>query len=188
MTSDSYPQLLKIPFYGSGQGDGFGVEVFQLDVDFAQGLFEVEVFVLFLGGDANVAAGGEAPVVGCDLLHVHQLDQAFHVAQLALREAAGEPVGLFPEVADLFQLLDGDAAGFVGGLAGAGEVLGVGSRIALRFIRATGYVSDFVDEAGGEFVDEIGLFDEVAAGFGKGFECGGEFDQGGVGVGGLFPR
>ncbi len=118
----SYPQFLKILFDGRGQGDGLGVEVFQLDMDLAQGFLEVEVFIHFLGGDADVAAGGEAPVVGFDLLQVHQFDQAFHVAQFGFGEAFGEPVGLFPEVAHLFELFDSQPARFVGGLAGAGDV------------------------------------------------------------------
>jgi hypothetical protein len=53
---------------------GLGVEALQFHVDVTQDFLEVEVFVLFLRGDTNVAAGSEAPVVGLDLLATYQLN------------------------------------------------------------------------------------------------------------------
>jgi hypothetical protein len=85
-------------------------------------LLKVEVGILVLGRDADVAAGREAPVVGGDLGAVDELDQAFDVAQFGVGEALDQPVGLAPVVADLLELVDGGAAGGVGGLAGAGDV------------------------------------------------------------------
>ena len=49
-------------------------------MDFAQGLGEVEIFVFFFGCNADIAARGQAPVVGFDFGAIYQFDQAFYVA------------------------------------------------------------------------------------------------------------
>jgi len=91
-------------------------------MDLAQCFLEVEVFVYFFWGDADIPARREAPVIGFDLVPIHQFDQAFNIGELRFREAFSQPIGLSPEVADLLELLDGQLAGFIGGLAGAGDV------------------------------------------------------------------
>ena len=114
----------------------------------SQGFLEIEVLVLFLGRDANVAAWGQAPIVGLDLGSVHELDQALHVTQVSVWKTAREPVRLPPEVAYLFELVDRVVACSVGGLTSAsdfGADPGVArARVALLLAR--------VDEARGELV------------------------------------
>ena len=49
-------------------------------MNLAQGLPEIEVLVFFFGRDADVAARGQAPVVGFDFGAIYQFDQSFYVA------------------------------------------------------------------------------------------------------------
>ena len=53
----SYPQLLEVLLDGLRQPNGFGVEVFQFDVDFPQGLLEIKILVHLLGRDADERPG-----------------------------------------------------------------------------------------------------------------------------------
>ena len=148
-------------------------------MDLAEGFLEVEVFIHLLGGNADVTAGGEAPVVGCDFFEVYQFDQAFHVAQFGVGEAFGEPMGLFPEVAHLFELFHGQPSRFVSSLAGTDDVA---ANPGLALFGVT-LIFTGVDETSRQFVSEVRLFDQVAALFGEGFEGLSEFEKGSVGGG-----
>ena len=139
-----------------------GVEVFQLHVDVAQGFLEVEVFVYFLRGDADVAAGGEAPVVGFDSLRSTSLPALPRHAVLppgSARSASGPAV----EIAHLFELFDGGVPRLVGGLAGAGDVA-VGPGIA---VSGVALLLAGIDQAAGELVEQVRLLDQIAAGLGQ---------------------
>ena len=79
-------------------------------MDVTHGLLEVEVLVLLGRGNADVAAGGQAPVGGLDFLAVHELHESGHSLELGLWEAALEPRRLPVEVGGPLQLLDGGHA------------------------------------------------------------------------------
>ncbi len=51
----------------------------------AKGLLEIEGLILLRRGDADVAAGGEAPVSGLDFLAVHELYQPRHGFEFGFR-------------------------------------------------------------------------------------------------------
>ena len=153
-------------------------------MDLSQGFLEVEVFVLLLGGDACVTAGGQAPVVGLDLGPVHQLDLSLHVAEFGLGKTGGEPAGLFPEVTHLLEVRDRQLACLIRGLAQAGDVATIPG---IALFGAT-YLLAGLDQAGGELVEQVTLFDQVAAGLGqrgKSINCFFECAVGGLLV---FPR
>ena len=91
-------------------------------MDLAQGLGKVEIFVLFFGCNADVAAGGQAPVVGFDFGAIYEFNQSFYIAQFRFGETPGEPLRLLVEVVYLFELFDSDLSRLVCGSAGAGDV------------------------------------------------------------------
>ena len=73
----------------------FLVQPLQVDVDRAQRLLEVEVLVHLLRRDADIAAGRQAPVMRLrSSARSTQLHQPLDIAQLRIREALLQPVGL----------------------------------------------------------------------------------------------
>lgn len=70
-------------------------------MDLSQILLEVQVLVLLLGGDADITAGGQAPVAGLYLMDARQLHPPLHITELGLREALGEPAALLLKVPHL---------------------------------------------------------------------------------------
>ena len=136
-------------------------------MDVANGLLEVEVFVLLRWGDAHVAAGGKAPVGGLDLLAVHQLHQPRHGLQLGLGEAVLQPRDLPVEIDGLLELLDGGLALFVEllhQLARGAAVVGGGHGVIARQLAAK------VGHAGGELVEQVHLLDEATDRLSDGIE------------------
>jgi hypothetical protein len=82
-------------------------------LDLAQLLLEIEVLVFLGRGDADVAAGSEAPVGDLDVLAVDKLDESRHGLQLRLRKPVSQPRHLPVEIQRVLQLLDGGLALFV---------------------------------------------------------------------------
>ena len=113
VATTSCPQPLEVLLDLRRQLRRLFVEVGQLGVDVAQRLLEVEVLVLLWRGDADVAAGGKAPVGGLDLRAVHDLHQPRHGFELGLRETVLEPYRLPVEVDGVLQLFDGVLTPFV---------------------------------------------------------------------------
>ena len=179
--ASSYPELLEVLLDPRRQDGRLGVELRELRVDLAHRRREVEVRVLLLGSDADVAAGRQAPVVGLYFGAVDELDQPLHIPQLAVGEALGEPVSLPPEVAHLAKLFDGSAPRLVGCLAGAGDVAAVpgvtGRGVALLLAG--------LDQPGRGLVELIGLLGKVAAGFHQRGEPVHQGAQRGAGEGGV---
>ena len=70
---------------------------------------------------------------------------------------------LLPEVANLFELFNGQLPRLIGGLAGTGY-FAAGPGLVVAGIAC---VLAGVDKPARQFVQQIGLFDQVAAGFGK---------------------
>ena len=116
-------------------------------MDLPQRLLEVEVRVLFLGGDAHVAAGVEAPALGLDLVQRRNLAQAGDVLVGTVGKVLGHQLG---------------AALLCLGLLPAIETGDVGQEFdLLGFKLAVGAVDLGVDVAG---VEEKDLVVAVGAG------------------------
>ena len=75
----SYPKPFKILLNPLRQLGGVLVDVLDFDVDVAEGLFKVEIVIDFRRGDADVAAGREAPVGDSEFLLLSRCEStAFH--------------------------------------------------------------------------------------------------------------
>lgn len=80
-------------------------------MDVAQGLLEIEVLIHFRRGDADVAAGREAPVRGLDLGAGDDPAQAGYGHEPRFGKAGEQPVGLALKIGGALELFDqsGDA-------------------------------------------------------------------------------
>src|SRR6267142_178034 len=100
----SYSQSFKVPLNIFRQRSGFLVQVGEFSVDVGDGLLEIEVIVNLRRRDADVAAGGEAPVSGFDFSPGNDLAEAGDGLKFGVGKPVLKPNNLVIEVKQRFEL------------------------------------------------------------------------------------